>query len=333
MNKSLAIISCLVLSLSGSQALPAQEAPNSTFLSIHKEVDRPVSDLSIHKIASTGSSSSSIPELKPAQLPLTTRSTKLASQIGILHLVKELYEAKYEETDFKTPLERKIALLHIRRKISDQMRHSLLQIQDAIAAIEWDLAHTLRLYDYLSNKKSKYDQITNVITFATTGVITVMNGAFGYMSGNGGLNSVNITGIGSGLTSTLLPTLSFRRHKYANPDASTEDPNMLAQIFDRKTDERTKYHDLIWQHLNSTDPHSKDNSTRRQRVLKEWMRLRDVKELSKQDIGLVTGTAPKGEKISLSILDTRADLLTDLRAEIADYYRDLAQLQSELIAI
>ena len=298
-------------------------------LSIHKELE----NVNTPRIASSNTTKPPAPEAPPTQPPLSKRSRLIASQVGIWTLIEQLYEAKYEETDFKTPLEKKIALLHLRRRISDNMRHTLLQIQDAIAAIEWDLAHTLRLYDYLSNKKSKYDQVTNVITFVTSGVITIANGAFGYLSGDGGLHAVNLTGISSGVTSTLLPTLSFRRHKYANPDASTEDPNMLAQIFGRPTDERTKYHDLIWQHLNSPDPHSKNQKTRRQRVLNEWMRLRDLKELSASDIGLITGTAPKGEKINLSILDTRADLLTDLKAEIADYYRDLAQLQSELIAL
>lgn len=266
-----------------------------------------------------------------ADVPISTRAKLLVRELGLSHLVVELYKAKQEEISPDTKIERRLEILYFRQKISDNVRHSTLQVQDTVSAIDLDIAHTLRLYDYLDHKKSKYDQKANLVTFLASGLFTVLNGAFGYIPTT--VHPVNTTGILAGSSSALLPFLSYRKHRYANPDASTEAPNMLAQVFDKPTDERTKYNSIVWKFLNSPDRVGDQSRTRRQRIISEWTELRELRRVSKRDIDVLTGIAGKGEKVTLDILNARVDLLSDLRAEISDYYRDLAHLQQELLGL
>ena len=59
----------------------------------------------------------------------------------------------------------------------------------------------------------------------------------------------------------------------------------------------------------------------------------DDSESSKHKLDLITQTVEQPEKISLSILVLRGNLLSDVRAEIGLLYRDLAELKAGIMAL
>ena len=264
---------------------------------------------------------------------LSPGAEALAKQLGVKKTVVRLalLQDHYRSAGDKDSLDQ---ILHLKQQLTDILQYTSFQVQDALAAIDSDLAYNDQVFDYLSAKKEKREFFTTVGTFMATGALTVLNQALSFgSSGNVG----NVLGTVSGSTSLGVPTINLIPRKYKYPHLRDSRPNMLSQILERGKGSSSEFNSTVWTYLNTAPPNSVDGKTRRQLLLRRWSNLRqmefDDSESSKYKLDLITQTVEQPEKISLSILVLRGNLLSDVRAEIGLLYRDLAELKAGIMAL
>lgn len=264
---------------------------------------------------------------------LSPGAEALAKQLGVKSTIARLalLQDHYRSAGDKETLDQ---IVHLKQQLTDILQYTAFQVQDALAAIDSDLAYNDQVFDYLSAKKEKREFFTTVGTFMTTGALTVLNQALSFgSSGSAG----NILGTISGSASLGVPTSNLIPRKYNYPHLRDSRPNMLSQILERGKGSASEFNSTVWTYLNTAPPNSVDGKTRRQKLLRRWSNLRqmefDNSESSKHKLDLITQTVEKPEKISLSILVLRGNLLSDVRAEVGLLYRDLAELKAGIMAL
>ncbi|MBI1269484.1 hypothetical protein GC174_03535 [bacterium] len=264
---------------------------------------------------------------------LSPGAEALAKQLGVKTTIARLsvLQDRYRTTSDRETMEQIVLL---KQQLTDILQYTSFQVQDALAAIDSDLAYNDQVFDYLSAKKEKREFFTTVGTFMATGALTVLNQAISFgSSGSVG----NILGTVSGSTSLGVPTINLIPRKYDYPQLRDSRPNMLSQILERGKGSSSEFNSTVWTYLNTAPPNSVDGRTRRQLLLKRWKNLRqmefDNSESSKRKLDLITQTVEKPERISLSVLVLRGNLLSDVRAEIGLLYRDLAELKAGIMAL
>lgn len=261
------------------------------------------------------------------------KAKALSKQLGLMPLIEKLYLVSKDYRENPTR-DKKIDVMFLRQQISDILQYTSYQVQDVLAAIDVDLAHTDRVYDYLANKKDRSEFMTSVATFLTTGTLSVIGNSLTFGSET---FAPRIFGVIGGSSSILLPTFRLMPKKYGMPGRTKKRPTMLAQLFGRQTNERSEYNSTVWSYLNSVPPNAKKGQTRKDYLFSKWSKERELdcisNNLNDRKIDVVTGDISPKDKVNLALLDLRANLLGDLRAEVSRYYRDLAELKAAIMAL
>lgn len=261
------------------------------------------------------------------------KAKSLAKQLGLTPLIKRLYLVSKDYRNNPTR-DKMIDVMFLRQQISDNLQYTSFQVQDVLAAIDLDLAHTDRIYDYLANKKDRAEFMTSVATFLTTGTLSIIGNSLTF--GNETF-APRIFGVIGGSASVLLPSYRIFPKRFERPGITKKRPTMLAQLFNKETDDRTEYNSIVWNYLNSKPPNATKDITRKQYLFSKWNKERGMDRIGskffKRKIDVVTGDIDAKEKVNLELLDLRANLLGDLRAEVSRLYRDLAELKAAVMAL
>ncbi|MDP3510706.1 MAG: hypothetical protein Q8T09_22255 [Candidatus Melainabacteria bacterium] len=248
----------------------------------------------------------------------------LASELGLDSVIAELGKIQQKpEKDTETRLK----LLELRQRAGEIIRHVVLEVMEVTAAIDRDIAIADREHDYLLGRRQKGDRLSNFATFATTGTLLAVRSGLSFYPEY--RDQINVLRSAQSAAAILIPSANMSR-RFVEPSSSENPPNMLAALFERKTDQRSGYNKTVWNYLNSVPPDSTDGKTRRQELIASWTKRRGLAPAAtakfKTEIDLLTGTGRLSGPSSISLLDRKTSMLLDLRAEIGRLYRTIVEL-------
>lgn len=265
---------------------------------------------------------------------LSARGLALAKALGILGEIEKL--ARQEEANRASFSDkRSYEILRTRQQLADLIQYATLQVKEVTAAIDIDMAETNRLLDFLTTRRDNAVRVNNIATFMTSGALSALNSALN-LAGSGG-GATNVLGTVSGGASVGMPTYNIYSKRTRGRMSYRVHPNMLAPIFGFPATEGAEYNSIIWSYLNSSPPGSTAKMTRREKLIASWMRLRGLPDPStnsgKKRAAILSGVPVPNSNLTVSILDERSAMLTDVRAEVVNIFRDLSELKAGIMAI
>ncbi len=259
---------------------------------------------------------------------LTQDTLALARMLQIEETIDQL-KALVKEAGSNPTQEQLVKIMYLRQNCQRAMQFASLELEEALANIDGDLSYTDLEYSLFSAKHDRSVMLNNAATFMTSGTLGVLDSASGIKYA---APVPNIFGITGNAAAVAIPLWGLRPHKY-KPLQSGSGGNMLAPIFDLEY-EGVGYDPIVWKYLNTVPLDEKEQSTRKQALLKRWAKFRELSNSgSKHDkeIKRLCGILEKDEKVTLDLLKTRRELLVELRAEVQSMYADLSDLNTEIM--
>ncbi len=259
---------------------------------------------------------------------LTSDTLALAKMLNIHQTIEDLKRV-VTEAGSNPDQERLVQIMYLRQNCQRAIQFASLELEEALANIDGDLAYTQLEYSLFSGKYDRSVMLNNVTTFLVAGTFGILDSASGIKHP---APIPNIFGIAGNASAVAIPLLGLRPRKY-RPLQRGNDGNMLAPIFDLPY-EGVGYDPIVWKYLNTVALDEKDTLTRRQKLLERWKQFRNLSKDEKRDgkdIRQLSGFLETGEKVTLELLKTRTELLVELRAEIQSLYADLSDLNTEVM--
>jgi len=258
---------------------------------------------------------------------LTEDTLALSRMLDIHQTIEDLKKA-VKEGGSNPDQASLVRIMFLRQNCQRALQFGSLELEEALANIDGDLAATQLEYSKFSAKYERSMTLNNTATFLTSGTLGILDSS---SSINRPPPLSNIFGITGNAASVAIPLWGLRPHRYKSLQ-SGDAGNMLAPIFDLPY-EGVGYDPIIWKYLNSVAHDEKKTITRRQALLARWQKYRDLAKDNKHkdEIKRLAGYLKPGEKISLELLKTRSELLVELRAEIQSMYADLSDLNTEIM--
>lgn len=259
---------------------------------------------------------------------LTEDTLSLARMLKIDKTIEELKSAIKNAGDSPNQ-EQLVRIMFLRQNCERAIQFASLELEEALANIDGDLADTDLEYSLFSAKYERSVILNNAATFLTSGTLGVLDSATGIKYG---APTPNVFGITGNAAAVAIPLWGLRPRKY-KPLRSESSGNMLTPIFGLPYD-GVGYDPIIWQYLNAVALDEKDQITRRQALLDRWKKFRRLSrdgQKNETEVKRLAGIFEKGDKVTLDLLKTRRELLTELRAEVQSMYADLSDLNTEII--
>lgn len=243
------------------------------------------------------------------------------------------YKAKQEEYTRTKDLRALLEQLLIGQKLQDAMQYASIEVEEAVAAIDGDLAMNNMLLAYVTNKRDRAVALGNVATF-------VGSGTFGLLDTSSSIRlgppTPNIFGIIGNSIAVGVPAISLRRRTYQHPRHSQAQTNMLAPIFGRPYP-GVSYDPVVWTYIDALPAGSKRTQSRREILLEKWRTYRGIgtgtPAEEKDRIDTLVGLPEKNQKLTVDILKTRTELLFDLRAVVQEMYRDISEINTAIMQL
>lgn len=274
------------------------------------------------------------PMLKGAQgEEPTANAMQMARLLKIVDVMSELKE-KTATAESQQANDQLIQILLLRQKLSRAVQYASLELEEALANIDGDIASNSMHLSYFTAKHDRSALLNGMTTFIASGTLGVLDSSLGI---NQAAPIPNIFGIAGNSVAVGLPLLGLYPPKYKNPDAGQRKGNMLAPIFGRPYS-GAGYDPLIWSYLEAVPASSANSSlsdTRREHLLKEWQSYRGLAKGSQNKLFIdqVSGVSSKDTRVSLDILKARSEFLVDLRAVIQQMYKDISDLNSYIMTL
>lgn len=259
---------------------------------------------------------------------LTEDTLALARMLNIHQTIEDLKKV-VNQTGSNPGQESLVRIMYLRQNCQRAIQFASLELEEALANIEGDLTYTELEYSLFSAKQERSVMLNNAATFLTSGTLGVLDSASGLKYA---APVPNIFGITGNAAAVAIPLWGLRPRKYKSLQAGNAG-NMLAPIFDLPYT-GVGYDPLIWKYLNTVALDEKDTLTRRQALLARWRKFRSLsvgKTKNEIEIKQLAGFLESGEKVSLDLLKTRAELLVELRTEVQSLYADLSDLNTEIM--
>lgn len=259
---------------------------------------------------------------------LTEDTLALAKMLTINQTLDDLSKLA-KEPESKPNQENLVQVMLLRQNCERKIQFASLELEEALANIDGDLAYTQLEYSLFADKRDRSIALNNAATFLTSGTLGILDSATGIKYA---APIPNVFGITGNAAAVAFPLWGLRSPKYKSIQNGSVG-NMLAPLFDLPY-QGSGYDPIIWKYLNTVALDEKDNITRRQALLNRWKKFRNLsKEGTKNEkyIKQLSGLLEPGEKVSLDLLKTRTELLVELRAEVQSLYADLSDLNTEIM--
>ena len=121
-----------------------------------------------------------------------------------------------------------IQTLLLRQKLSRAVQYASLELEEALANIDGDIASNSMQLAFFSAKHDRSALLNGMTTFIASGTLGVLDSSLGI---NHGVPIPNIFGIAGNSVAIGLPLLGLYPAKYKNLEAGQRQGNMLAPIF------------------------------------------------------------------------------------------------------
>ncbi len=258
---------------------------------------------------------------------LTEDTLALARMLQLEETIDQL-KVRVKEAGNSPNQEQLVKIMYLRQNCQRATQFASLELEEALANIDGDLSYTDLEYSLFSARHDRSVMLNNATTFMTSGTLGVLDSASGIKYA---APLPNIFGITGNAAAVAIPLWGLRPRKY-KPLQSGSGGNMLAPIFDLEYD-GVGYDPIVWKYLNTVPLDEKEQTTRRQALLKRWGKFRELSKSNKneKEIKHLCGILEKDEKVTLDLLKTRRELLVELRAEVQSMYADLSDLNTEIM--
>ncbi len=270
--------------------------------------------------------SNSTPKELPAQLPkLSPGAQEVAKEIGVIPLIEQLY--RLPEADRGAGGAMSLAALSLRQEITEVVLGTSLEVDGIIAEIDNELAQMSAIRADLESRRDhaiNINTIANIIASGSTGVVGT---ALQFKNSTANLgNGIGVAGAG---ISTLLSLIGLRQQRGGHKSLGVA-PNLLAKLFDKKPEFHSDYPEEVWTYLNAVPPAESGTDTRRGLLIKRWIevgRLEPVEtQKGQRKVELLTSSISQQRSLTIDLLNDRAAMLEDVRAQVWLMKRDLSKL-------
>ena len=253
-------------------------------------------------------------------MPEATR--EVAEELEILPMLGEIYN-----TDQPAKLERKII---VREKILETILESYFDAASVLAEAEREQVYLEAQRETLVSKRDKKVELNNATNFIASGTLNTVGSILGFSAKTppfpGNLNQML-----SGVVSATMSTYALKQNggeKISRPGR----PTMLAELFGRPTDFRTRYPESVWRFLHSPSV-DEPNLTRVQLLEESWILNKHLErhgsKREKLKIDLACGVGSQRKVMTLDDLSDQIAMIADVAAVsdlMVHHLRDLLRM-------
>ncbi len=271
------------------------------------------------------------------QTGLSPNSMQVADNIGISPVLREIATLRKQvETSAGAP---SVERLSARQDLYDASLKGAMILQRANLEIDFTLAeidveqemYAELLATYI-NDRDKALARTNAASFISNGALWAVCEGLAiptYKHSRYAISS-GITGILAGLVPSAASMYAMKQVSGKKRRSEVE-PNMLAKIFDYKTNTNIEYPKTVWEYLNqvpASDP--PNSSTRKDQMIDSWISDANINAFtdrsSKVQLDILTGSKSHKDGLSIDTLTARKVMLQKVSAEIMKMKRMLLEI-------
>lgn len=258
---------------------------------------------------------------------LTPQARQLVDELGLREHIDRLQQlCEHEKHKTGAPLTPEGTAL--RMEVTEVVLTTMLQCQEVIAQIDYEIADARELMAAMGSKRDKAILYNTYAALFANGIVASVGNLL-EMPQTMNEQPGETLASGASLLSGGLGYLALRQQGGAKLSSMIK-PNMLAKVFKRPNDSDTEYPHIIWKYLNAVPPGVQNGQTRRQLLMQHWVlngRLNDLTSpKSREYMRVVSGTIPQVKTVTMNMLDDRSSMLADVRATVSQIYKELLNL-------
>src|ERR1051326_5001319 len=160
--------------------------------------------------------------------------------------------------------------LSLREEITESIVGTSLEVDGVMAEIDNEVSQINEIRAVLESRRDRLANLNNITNFISGGGLAVVGSSLMFKDST--MNAGNILGIIAGGISITLSAIGLRQQR-GGRSALGVAPNMLAKLFDRKSEFHSDYPDDIWGYLNSVPPldigKETKSGTRKEQLIKQ----------------------------------------------------------------
>jgi len=237
----------------------------------------------------------------------------LAKILSIESTLTHIHKLNHEEGP------QSLASLSLRQQLIQSILRTILEAHSVLARIDSEMTYADEAREKLEAARDRAVTLNDLTNFLSTGAITTTGSSI-QIAHNAAGNLVQAAG---GLNSIALSARSLMKQRGPRPLVSAKQPNMLAKPLGFEVELAVDYPVSIWAYLNSPMPGT--NVTRRSALIKRWYAEKNFVGNAKERMAQLSGVK-EDFRSTIELLDTRRDMLSELRAEISKIDIDLLEL-------
>ncbi len=220
-----------------------------------------------------------------------------------------------------------VRLMLRKQELINKLIITSVEVQAVVAEIDGEIARTNGYQQMLEQRRYRIARNSTVATFMTSGMLSAIGSS---MNISPKLSTVpgNTLQIAGSATDMGIPAWQL----YKMNQISTEqvgNPTMLATLFDRPADGRTKFPETIWSYLNCQAPWAPQYS-KKDFLIGRWIRLKHLPrrggKFDTKKLDAVCGTLEPNQVLTYQDMIDQISMLTDLRAVIALMNQDIVEI-------
>lgn len=266
------------------------------------------------------------PDVVVTQLPkLSPGAQEIAREIGVTPLIEQLY--RLPERDRIAGGTMSLTALSLRQEITEVVLGTSLEVDGIIAEIDNELAQMSAIRADLETRRDRAIGINTIANIVASGVTGVVGTALQFKNSTANLgNGIGVAGAG---ISTFLSLIGLRQQRGGHKTLGVA-PNLLAKLFDKKPEFHSDYPEEVWTYLNAIPPAEAGTETRRALLIKRWKDLGLIESIEtpkgQRKVELLTSSVSQQRSLTIDLLNDRAAMLEDVRAQVSLMKRDLSKL-------
>ncbi|HEY9756961.1 MAG TPA: hypothetical protein V6C97_17475 [Oculatellaceae cyanobacterium] len=267
---------------------------------------------------------------------ISDNSRQLAEQLKLLPLLQRIQSlrGRVDPTNFE-PTQANISMS---QQLTASTVAAMQIIDEANLAIDYvlgEMSAEQNIYnEILSTLTSDRDKTvfkTNAVSFITNGILWALAEALDIPT-NRHPNYSTSSGT-FGILAGVVPSIASIVALYqlnGKKETSEQDPNMLSQILGYPANPEIEYPKPIWEFLTAVPASNESTKTRKDQLIDRWVSDKNIANFtdrnSKEQLDVMTASAPHKKGLSIANLNARQAMLQQLSAEILKMKRLLYEL-------
>jgi hypothetical protein len=237
----------------------------------------------------------------------------VAELIGATPLVEDYYRLSEADRGLASDPPSREALF-LRQQIIELVLSSMLETDGTIAEIDYEIDRLTEVRAYLEVRRDRNLMIGGVAMIVTSAVSGVASAAIELTEGSTTLDAaINLAG---GAISATLSVLGLREQ-------------LAPFLATGPAAEPAQYPAALWQYFNSPVPTEAARGVRRERLIRQWTEAGLIaperKTKDQRYYELLAASDTSGERLTISLVNTRIAMLAGVRVWAERMKRDLSQ--------